>query len=100
MKLTHLAYAFIVLELCCDSFRPCPPYPRQAENAISGPAVAQDVIRREVIEFEVANGMLSRVRIQFDHVSVVVNPEDTEFELFQYLFNSNEDYESVAHIYQ
>ena len=25
-EIDPLAYAFIVLELCCDSFRPCPPY--------------------------------------------------------------------------
>ena len=25
-EIDPLAYAYIVLELCCDSFRPCPPY--------------------------------------------------------------------------
>ena len=66
---------------------------RQVRNAIPEPVVARDVIRREVIEFEVVNGILSKVCLQFDNAPVVINPEDTEFELFRNAFNTNEEYE-------
>ena len=66
---------------------------RQAKNATPPAIVARDVIRREVIEFEVVNGNLLQVRVQFDHAPAVINPEDTEFELFQNVFNTSEEYE-------
>ena len=66
---------------------------RQVRNAIPEPVVARDMIRREVIEFEVVNGILSKVCLQFDNAPVVINPEDTEFELFRNVFNTNEEYE-------
>ena len=66
---------------------------RQVRNAIPEAVVARDVIRREVIEFEVVNGILSKVCLQFDNAPVVINPEDTEFELFRNAFNTNEEYE-------
>ena len=66
---------------------------KQVINVIPEPIVARDLIHREVIEFQVANGNLSQVRIQFDNAPVVINPEDTEFELFRNVFNANEEYE-------
>ena len=66
---------------------------KQVINVIPEPIVARDLIHREVIEFQVANGNLSQVRIQFDNAPVVINPEDTEFELFRNAFNTNEEYE-------
>ena len=68
-------------------------HPRQVGNAIPEEVVARDVIRREMTEFVSANGILSQVRIQFDHAPAVINPEDTEFELFRNVFNTNEEYE-------
>ena len=68
-------------------------HPRQVGNAIPEQVVAREVIRREMTEFVSANGILSQVRIQFDHAPAVINPEDTEFELFQNVFNTSEEYE-------
>ena len=67
--------------------------PRQVGNAIPEQVVARDVIRREMTEFVSANGILSQVRIQFDHAPAVINPEDSGFELFRNVFNTNEEYE-------
>jgi hypothetical protein len=51
--------------------------PRQVGNAIPEQVVARDVIRREMTEFVMANGILSQVRIQFDHAPAVINREFT-----------------------
>ena len=67
--------------------------PRQVGNAIPEPIVARNETQEVMTEFVAANGMLSQVRIQFDHAPVVINPEDTEFELFRNAFNTNEEYE-------
>ena len=67
--------------------------PRQVGNAIPEQVVGRNLIHTEAIEFEVTNGNLSQVRIQFDHVPAVINPEDTGFELFRNYFNTNEEFE-------
>ena len=71
--------------------------PRQVRNVIPEPDVTGNGTgngTREVMtEFVCANGMLSQVRIQFDNAPVVINREDTEFELFRNAFNTNEVYD-------
>ena len=69
---------------------------RQVGNAIPEPVWPRYLIHREVIEFELASGILSQVRIQFDHTPVVINPGDTVFEFFRNVYNTNEEYERQA----
>ena len=67
--------------------------PRQVRNVIPVPVVTGNGTREVMTEFVCANGMLSQVRIQFDNAPVVINREDTEFELFRNAFNTNEVYD-------
>ena len=71
-------------------------WPRQVRNAIPEPDVTGNGTREVMTEFVCANGMLSQVRIQFDNAPVVINREDTEFELFRNAFNTNEVYDMWA----
>ena len=70
--------------------------PRQVRNVIPEPDVGGNGTREVMTEFVCANGMLSQVRIQFDNAPVVINREDTEFELFRNAFNTNEVYDMWA----
>ena len=66
---------------------------RQVGNAIPEPVWPRDLIHREMIEFELVSGILSQVRIQFDHTPAVINPGDT---VFENVYNTNEEYERQA----
>ena len=49
------------------------------EVAETSPRVARNFIHLENTEFEVVNGNLSQVRVQFD-TPLYINPEDAEFD--------------------